>query len=117
MRSEGTIITRHTGNKQSALAILDMIISNRSDITLQIQREIASGKNVDETQAGQQLAEDILKERAEHQKQMAQMQQDMAKAIKENDAVAKAYITEIQNELQKKNSRWRGGCHKIKSQL
>lgn len=103
MKSQGSDVARDTGNKESALAILDTIIAKRSKITLQIQQEIVNdGKRVIDTSAGQQVEQDILRERAKHQREMEELHQDMRKAMEKNDAVARAHIAEIQKELQAK---------------
>ena len=103
MKKQGSLVQRLEGNKRSALAILSELINRRKKITLQIQREmVVNKKDLNETAAGQQLDQDILREKAKHKKEMKELKQQMAEAIKKQDDVAKAYIAEAQKGLQTK---------------
>jgi polyhydroxyalkanoate synthesis regulator phasin len=103
MEKGGSDVVRDKGTRESALVLIDSVIAKRDKLTLQIQHEIVNnGKEVIDTLAGQQLAQDIFKEMAERQKEMAQLQQKMQRAIDDNDAIARAHIAEMKGELQAK---------------
>ncbi|KIW96290.1 uncharacterized protein Z519_03359 [Cladophialophora bantiana CBS 173.52] len=103
MKKQGSLVRRHEGNKTSALSILGDLIDRREKIILQIQQEMVENKkDLNETAAGQQLDQDLLREKAKHKKEMRELKQQMDQAIKSHDEVAKAYIADMQKDLQGK---------------
>jgi chromosome segregation ATPase len=103
MKKQGSLVRRHEGNKKSALGILGELVNRRRKITLQIQHEMVENKkDLNETAAGQQLDQDILREKAKHKAEMRELKHKMDQAIKKHDDVAKAYIADMQQGLQAK---------------
>ncbi|EXJ72935.1 uncharacterized protein A1O5_04084 [Cladophialophora psammophila CBS 110553] len=103
MEKQGNLVPRQEGNKRSALSILGDLIDRREKIILQIQQEMVENKrDLNETAAGQQLDQDLLQEQAKHKKEMRELKQQMDQAIKSHDEVAKAYIADMQKDLQGK---------------
>jgi hypothetical protein len=64
MHSHGSAVMRHSGSRESAMAILEWALRNRRRLTLQTQREInIEGLYLDETEAGRELMGNISRER------------------------------------------------------
>jgi hypothetical protein len=62
MLSRGSVVARHSGSRQSALAILEQSLRSRRLLTLQIQMEVCiKGLSLIETEAGRQVNEDSLR--------------------------------------------------------
>jgi hypothetical protein len=101
MKRHESLVRQHQGSRESAIAILGELIERRKKITLLIQQEMVENrKPLNETAAGQQLDQDILRERAKHKEEMEEWKQKMDEAIKKRDFVAKAHIEEMQRGLQ-----------------
>jgi hypothetical protein len=61
MLRRGSVVARHSGTRQSALAILEQSLRSRRLLTLQIQREVCiKGVCLIETEAVRQVNEDLL---------------------------------------------------------
>jgi hypothetical protein len=83
MHSRGSIVLRHSGTRQSAMAILERSLRSRRPLTLQIQRE----RNIEqlslvETEAGRQVNEDISKAKKEYERELKELQEEMENALK-----------------------------------
>jgi hypothetical protein len=100
MYQRGSQILRHHNNqdRSSALAILDAVIRRRKKVTLQIQREMKDGLELDETDAGKQLNADIIKEREHHKRAMRDLEEDMQEALRRKDEQMASQIAEMQAE-------------------
>ena len=102
MVQSGAVVKRLKGDKQSALAVLDILISRRQKLTLQIQDEIVNKKKqVVDTFAGKQVDEDLRRLQEKHEKAMLAFRRDMEKAIADNDAFAQARLEKHQSEAKK----------------
>lgn len=86
MHSRGSAVLRHSGSQQSGMAILEWSLRNRRRLTLQIQREInTDGIPLDETAAGQEVINSLLKQRRRYEREMEQLRQDMEEALNLRD--------------------------------
>ena len=82
MHSHGSTILRHSGSRQSAMAILERSLRNRCRMTLQIQREInIEGLYLNETEAGRQLNEDISREQQRLEQQIEELRERMEESL------------------------------------
>ncbi|KAI1680562.1 Outer membrane protein [Pyrenophora tritici-repentis] len=105
MLKKGSRIMRHTdeNDRSSALAILNAVVRNRKEITLRIQQEMSTeGLGLEETEAGQQLNEDITKERERHRRDIEELQQEKEEALAVANQEAAEQINELQADLAKK---------------
>lgn len=64
-------VLRHSGNRQSAIAILEQSLRNRRLLTLQIQKEtVINGLTLGNTEAGQLVNDDISTAKLEHEQDL-----------------------------------------------
>lgn len=100
MYKNGSKIVRHTGDRQSALQILNILIRRKHPIVTQIQREMnVERRELDETSAGEQLNADIIKLQKKHQEEMAQLHRDMEEAIATQNKEAASQIAKLQDDV------------------
>lgn len=86
MHSRGSAVLRHSGSRESAMAILEWALRNRRRLTLQIQREInIEGLYLDETEAGRELIGDILRERQQLERELRQLKESYKEAVEMGD--------------------------------
>ncbi|TVY37542.1 hypothetical protein LOCC1_G006224 [Lachnellula occidentalis] len=97
----GTLVTKHTDTKNSALGIIDQIIEQKKHITLKLQHDLASGKKLQDTDAGQELSRKLNEEREAAEKRLAETAAELDDAQKRSDAEDAKEILEIQAQYQK----------------
>lgn len=104
MAKNGSRVLRHSdkNDRRSALNILNSIVESHAKITLQIQRELGAGKNLEETAAGKQLNHDIDMERAKHRQEMKRLEEEMKEAQQTRDRELQEEIAKLQKETQDK---------------
>lgn len=102
MVKKGSKVFRHDSGPKSALAIIEHILSQRRRVTLDIQKEMASGIKLDETSAGQQLREDIETLRKQYEKEMASLREEMNQALRARDTQIQKEIAQIRAEVEEK---------------
>ena len=102
MLNNGSTVKRQDNGAVSALEILRYIIRKRSKITLKIQEEMAKGKTLDETSAGQDLQAEMEVMRKKYRDEMAALRLEMEKAARKQDRRAQQEIAEVRAELEKK---------------
>lgn len=100
MYKSGSQIVRHTGDRTSALRILNILIERKHPIVTQIQKEMnEEDRDLDETSAGQQLNADIIKLQKKHREEMANLHKDMEEAIAMQNKEAASQIAKLQDEV------------------
>ncbi|KAH8656486.1 hypothetical protein BGZ60DRAFT_384980, partial [Tricladium varicosporioides] len=83
MQSRGSAVLRHLGSRQSAMAILERSLRSRRPLTLQIQREInIEGLTLVETEAGQQVDEDLKRQKENYERELKKLREAMEDAPK-----------------------------------
>ncbi|KAK1145031.1 hypothetical protein N8T08_004746 [Aspergillus melleus] len=85
MVEKGSSIRRHYDEEISATNIIKEILERRHRITLQIQDEMAEGKDLDETSAGRELDAEIMKLKKRYEKELADLRTDLRRAQYEHD--------------------------------
>jgi len=86
MLSHGSNIMRHTGDRESAQAILSSILDTRTKVTLNIQTEmIDEGLRLDQTAAGKYLKQDYTDLMHKYKVEAEEMQKSKLAAINEKD--------------------------------
>lgn len=102
MYKKGSQVVRHTGDRNSAWAILNILIQRKHPIVTQIQKEMnVEHRDLDETSAGEQLNADIIKLQKKHKEEMANLQRDMEEAIADQNKEAASQIAKLQDDVKK----------------
>lgn len=103
MAKKGSRIVRHSGNRESAMNIVESIVKRHKTIVLDIQHDMVDrGKDLDETPAGQSLNRELIEQRKRHQEEMKILESDMRKAIAEKDEKSVEDIAKLQKDFQDK---------------
>ncbi|KAK0708107.1 P-loop containing nucleoside triphosphate hydrolase protein [Lasiosphaeris hirsuta] len=97
--SKGSQVLRQDNGVESATKIIEYILSKQKRITLKIQEEMASGKALGETSAGQEVEADIERLTKKHKEEMTWLKQEMQEAIRKKDYESQQEIKAIRAEL------------------
>ncbi|KAM6479274.1 P-loop containing nucleoside triphosphate hydrolase protein [Trichoderma sp. SZMC 28011] len=102
MVSRGSKVLRLDKGTISALAVMEHIFAQRRRITLDIQQEMASGKTLDETSAGQEVQADLAALRKKHKKDLKKLRKEMEQEFNKRDARARDEFNQVRADLEKK---------------
>ncbi|KAI1741097.1 P-loop containing nucleoside triphosphate hydrolase protein [Xylaria scruposa] len=103
MISNGSRVFRQDRGVESAKEIVEHIIGRQSFVALDIQRDmIDRNLPLDETAAGQEVQAELDKERAEHERRIREMREEMREAIAERDQEHQEEIRQQKAEIEKK---------------
>ncbi|KAJ4856515.1 50S ribosome-binding GTPase domain-containing protein [Trichoderma breve] len=102
MVSRGSKVLRLDKGTVSALAVMEHIFAQRRRITLDIQQEMASGKTLDETSAGQEVQADLAALRKKHKKDLKKLRKEMEQEFNKRDARAREDFIQVRVDLEKK---------------
>ncbi|KAH0357377.1 hypothetical protein KCU83_g1017, partial [Aureobasidium melanogenum] len=102
MLERGATMMRHFNNKHSALAIISHLVNRGTTTVLHIQKELKSGKNLDQTDAGMTLEREITKVREESLKQLETSRRAMQAALEKQDQLLASRLAEQQDKLERK---------------
>lgn len=91
-------VLRQDQDAVSAQMIIRYILAQRHQVTLQIQKEMASGTTLDQTSAGREVNEEINRLREHHEKEMNLLRAQFSEA----DAVYKEELKAMQAKIEKK---------------
>ena len=92
MEKGGSRVMRHLRTKESAMAILEVIIRDGKTMVLEIQHEmINEGRGLADTGAGIKVNEDLIEADRKHKAELAALKEDM----KEADEASKRKIAEL----------------------
>jgi chromosome segregation ATPase len=78
---------------------MEHIIGKQHRVTLDIQKEMASGKTLDETGAGLEVQTDMTALTKKHEKEMNSLRQELQEAKDTHDSSAIAEITQLRAEM------------------
>ncbi|QYT06119.1 hypothetical protein H0G86_012985 [Trichoderma simmonsii] len=102
MVNRGSKVLRLDKGAISALAVMEHIFAQRRRITLDIQQEMASGKTLDETSAGQEVQADLAALRKKHKRDLAILRKEMEQEFNKRDARAREDFNQVRADLEKK---------------
>lgn len=86
MQERGSRLARYSGDLQSALSIVSILVDKKSPVVLDIQRQIIDeGKSLDEATAGKFVQKELLDARKAHERAIADYQQTTDDALKDKD--------------------------------
>lgn len=95
----GARMTRYMHNAVSAQAALIYVINNRPE-PLRIQRELVDErKDIEDTDAGQELLRELAAMMKKHQEQLAALQTELQEALKAKDVESAKELESARNEL------------------
>ncbi|KAM0481572.1 hypothetical protein ACHAPX_003683 [Trichoderma viride] len=99
MHKKGSRIFRLYQTRKSCLKIIEYILSLGSTTLLELQDEIVNqGRQIEDTEAGVQLNEDIIRERKKHQAELLDLKTQMQE-MAEHDAELQRALKEEYEEL------------------
>lgn len=100
-------MVRHTGDLESALSIVSILVDKKSPVVLDIQHQMVDeGKRLDETTAGKFVQKGLLDTRMRYEREIAEYKQRMEDALKEKD-------TNLAASLQKEMYEYKAGLSGI----
>lgn len=102
MIKKGSHVFRQDDGLASATRIVQFILSRRSKMTLEIQKEMAGGKTLDQTSAGQEVQAEIEKLKNKHEKEMKDLKKDFMEAQQKNDLRTQQEIMSMRREMERK---------------
>ncbi|KAK0510284.1 hypothetical protein JMJ35_007678 [Cladonia borealis] len=95
MKQHGSQVRQHTTNtRESAMSILGTLIEKKSDIVLDIQKELKDGMRLDNTGAGRQLTKAIDEIREKYRQDLEKLKKEKQDA----DAESAEQIEELQRQ-------------------
>lgn len=101
MVEAGSVVVKHDDTRQSALRIVDQIMSRKKQVSLKIQQQLVTeGKTVEQTNAGQELKSKVNEELAMVERRLQRTRTDLEKALAEQDNEAADDILEQQKKFE-----------------
>ena len=109
MKQHGSEVRRHaTNTRESAMSILETLIEEKSDIVLDIQKELRDGVRLDNTGAGRELTKAINEIREKYEKELAELKKDKqeadAESAKQIEKCEKEYAQKLEQIAQERKS-------------
>ncbi|KAG9251957.1 uncharacterized protein F5Z01DRAFT_727803 [Emericellopsis atlantica] len=104
MISKGSRVMRQDNGAESAREILRCILSQRHRVSLDLQREMASGKTLDQTAAGRAVQAEMEAMERKYKKEMENLRRENEEARLKQDMEAQAEIAAIRADME---DRWR----------
>ncbi|KAJ4186526.1 hypothetical protein NW755_007822 [Fusarium falciforme] len=96
---KGATMMRHTGDRDSALALIDALI-DKSPVVLDIQHELVDeGKDLIDTAAGIELNKELLDLQRRYESDLRGVREEMETAIRANDQRNQSELNEIRHQL------------------
>ena len=102
MIQKGSAVCRQDRDAESAAEILTYIMDLRRPVTLEIQMEMASGKALNETAAGQEVQREMMEMKRQYENDLDSLKEDMREAIRKRDREAKREIRQERVQLEEK---------------
>lgn len=81
MIASGSRPRRHHNTRQSALSLIQEIIDCNGPRLLKIQKEMADGRSLIDTEAGKSINEEIIMLQKQHQGELARVKEEMQAAV------------------------------------
>lgn len=99
MIASGAKVMPHNGSAESALAIVSAIVDQNTDTVLDIVREMVfEQKTLSETEAGRFVQQSLAEATKKFHREIADLQESMEEAMKENDREAHEAIAKERDE-------------------
>lgn len=112
MVARGSRVERHDGTKESARNIISNLVDRKIRVVLDIQKQLVDqNKSLEDTDAGQALQSELIKERKISEAKLADLKLDMESALQEKDV---KWQKEIENDRAKFKADIRKGYEQTK---
>ncbi|KAF3921970.1 hypothetical protein ABW20_dc0103622 [Dactylellina cionopaga] len=102
MIQKGSAMFRHTGDRNSAMNIINHLVNKRTTTVLSLQREMATGLNLDETAAGKELDGELKKQKKHFEAMLKANKDQLEAALKKKDEYLARHLADQQEELEKR---------------
>jgi hypothetical protein len=139
MHQRGSAVIRHRGDRPSALEIIDYLLSFRSLVKLQIQKQLVDEeRSLEETDAGQEYGKELQKLKAQYGEQLVALERSHKQALIDQEAelaetlrAEREYVEERLDEAsraqqdlkaileqlaQERAAKFKGYCEKIEAE-
>ncbi|KAI5837208.1 P-loop containing nucleoside triphosphate hydrolase protein [Morchella snyderi] len=116
MHDNGSVVKRHYNNRKSALEIVD-ILMNKEGKALDIQVELAEGKELGDTGAGRAIDEGLGERKRKLLKEIQELERDKKDVLRTKDREAAQQIAEMQDDLRQKIEKGDKERAKLKASL
>jgi hypothetical protein len=101
MVERGSRIERHDGSKESATRIVSNLVDRKIRVILEIQKDMVDKKlNLNDTNAGQALQEELIEERKRSEARLAELKEDMEDAMRQKDVKWQQEIAEARAKFE-----------------
>jgi hypothetical protein len=101
MIDAGSSVIRQDDTKESALRIIDHIISRKSQVGLKMQKQLVEGDlTVEDTDAGQELKSKAIQERAKTDEKLRDVKDDLEQALAESDNASANELLDEQRKFE-----------------
>lgn len=101
MIDAGSKVIRHDDTKESALRIIDHIISRKTQVGLKMQKQLVEGDlTVEDTDAGQELKSKVTQERAKTDEKLRDVKEDLEQALAESDNASANELLDEQRKFE-----------------
>lgn len=101
MLNAGSQLSRFYGDRDSAIALVSQLL-HKDNVVLEIQQELRAGRTLKETAAGSYVSQDIETLKAEHAKDIQNLEDDLREQMKEKDMMMKESLQEALKEEREK---------------
>ena len=103
MIAKGSKVMRQDRGAESAMEIIDYLVSRKRPVVLDIQRQMVDNNmTLDQTSAGIEVQAELAKQRELYQKQLDEYKQEMQDANKAKDKEAQDEIASLREEIERK---------------
>ena len=105
---KGSKVLRQDRGEDSARAIIDYIIANKTDkMALAIQKDMVDdGKKLNETAAGQEVQDQLQRQRQEFDAALQEMREQLQEAIRQRDREHREAVESYQKELEQQMNQY-----------
>lgn len=101
--ARGSSVFRQDDGRASGEKIINHLVERRHKVVLEIQHEMVDrNKTLDQTAAGGEVQAELLKAKAEYQKQLEEMRQEMQEAIAAHDKAWQEEMRQSREQLEAK---------------
>ncbi|KIV87795.1 hypothetical protein PV11_03317 [Exophiala sideris] len=118
MIQRGSRVVRHDNTKDSAVAIISILIEDQARVVLDIQDQLINQKrSLYDTDAAKALQSELIAERKKFQEDLSRLKEDMEEARRENDVKWQQEIRKDRMDFEKKISETYAETEALKTDL
>lgn len=103
MVEQGSQIRRHDGSTASAMSLIRDLVKNNEKVTLSLQHQmVTEKKGLDDTDAGQEVRREIIKERERMEKNLADIRMQQKEALELRDQESARELAKVKREFEQR---------------